>query len=71
MAKKIKRNENDLSTWNVRQLRARAISLHASIYQLECFSSHDMVELMAVEAELERRGYECNESKVLSIQKAS
>ena len=70
MAKKVKHNENKLSTWTVRQLKSQALSLHQIIYQLDCFGSHDMVELDAVEAELNRRGYEFAESKVLSIQKA-
>lgn len=65
-----KYSETDLRTWSTQQLKKRATGLHCSIYQTECFSSHDMVELAAVEAELKRRGYEFEESKVLSIVKA-
>lgn len=66
---KVKYNENNLETWTIRQLKARATSLHGAIYQTECFSSHDMVELQAIEAELNRRGYSFEESKTLSIVK--
>jgi hypothetical protein len=64
------KNENNLKTWTVRQLKARATGLHGAIYQTECFGTHDMLELAAVEAELNSRGYEFSESKILSIRKA-
>ncbi len=43
-----KRSETDLRTWSTRELKKRAVSLHGIIYQLECYATHDMVELDAV-----------------------
>ena len=62
-------NMNDLTTWPVKKLQSLATSLHSSIYQVECFSSHDLLDYEAVKAELESRGYELQESKSLSITK--
>jgi hypothetical protein len=60
---------NDLTTWPVRKLQSLATSLHSSIYQTECFSSHDLRDYEAVKTELESRGFEFQESKSLSITK--
>ena len=65
-----KRSETDLTTWTTNELKKHAVSLYGAIYQTGCYGAHDMVELMAVESELERRGYEFQESKSLSIVKA-
>lgn len=67
---KIKYDPNNLATWTVKQLKDRALSCWSAVYQLDCFSSHDLLELEAVQAELEKRGYECQESKTLDIVKA-
>lgn len=39
------------------QLIETYTALHGSIYGMECFGSHDLLELDATGAELERRGY--------------
>ena len=62
-------SETNLATWTLDQLKKRAIGLHSAIYQTECFGSQDMLELDAIEAELNHRGYEFQESKTLSIVK--
>ena len=62
-------NMNDLTTWPVRKLQSLATSLHSSIYQVECFSSGDIRDYEAIKAELESRGYEFQESRVLNITK--
>lgn len=62
-------NETDLKTWTTIKLKKRAMSLYSAIYHTECFSSHDVNDFMAIESELESRGYEFKESKTLSIVK--
>lgn len=62
-------SETDLTKWTVRKLKQRAVGLYSSIYQSECFSSHDIRDLEAIEAELNSRGYVFNETKNLSIDK--
>jgi hypothetical protein len=62
-----KRDENNLKTWTTRQLKARAMSLYCSIYQVECFSSGDIRDYEAIKAELESRGFEFQEFRSLNI----
>jgi len=39
---KKKVDENDLTTWPVKKLKAQALSLYSAIFQAECFGSHDL-----------------------------
>lgn len=66
----VKYDPNNLSTWTAKQLKDRAKACYCAVYQIDCFSSHDLLELEAVQAELEKRGYEFQESKTLDIVKA-
>jgi hypothetical protein len=43
------------------ELKKRFISLWECIYVHECYGGHDVVELIALANELERRGYEVTE----------
>jgi hypothetical protein len=65
---KTKRSETDLSTWTVRELKKRAQGLFSATQESDAVP-HDLFELEAVEAELNRRGYRCLESRTLSIVK--
>jgi hypothetical protein len=60
---------NNLTTWPVKKLKTLALSLHSSIYQTKCFSSHDLRDYEAVKAELEAREFEFQEGRTLSIMK--
>jgi hypothetical protein len=64
---KKKFNEYNLSTWSTQKLKKHAMGLWSAIYQADCFGSHDLLELQAVENELSVRGYQFQESKTLSI----
>jgi hypothetical protein len=67
----VNNNSSLVQDWTTQKLKKTAESLHSSIYQSECFSSHDLLEYEAVSAELERRGYEIHETKTLDIRKAA
>jgi len=62
-------DKHNLATWTDKQLKACAQGLWCSIYQSECYGTHDLMELDAVQAELEKRGFEFREVKSLSIVK--
>lgn len=62
-------DENNLATWPVRKLKARAIGLYSAIYQAECFSSGDLRDYDAIKFELQNRGYDFEETRSLSITK--
>lgn len=51
----------------VKELKERAEALCDSIYNLECFGTRDLIMYDATLAELESRGYEVTERKVLII----
>lgn len=63
-------SETDLTTWSTVKLKKVAMGLYDAIYQVECFSTGDLLELQAIQNELSSRGYTFNESKSLSIEKA-
>ncbi|WP_309492707.1 hypothetical protein [Candidatus Hecatella orcuttiae] len=44
------------------ELKSRYLSLYEAVFVVECFGSHDVYELMALEDELARRGYRVRES---------
>jgi hypothetical protein len=44
-----------------KELKKRFIALWEAIYVSECYGGHDVVELIALANELERRGYEVTE----------
>ena len=67
MSTKVKRSETNLGTWTARKLKREAVALHGLIFNLETFGIRDLLEYQAIEAELNRRGYEFEESKLLSI----
>jgi hypothetical protein len=64
---KKKFDEYDTTTWTLKQLKKRAIGLHCAINICETYSTGDLHDYDAIKAELESRGYECQESKSLSI----
>jgi hypothetical protein len=53
-----------------KELLAEAYGLFDTIYNVDCFSTKDLVLYDAFCGELEKRGYDINESKTLSIKKA-
>jgi hypothetical protein len=60
----------ELEKLSDRELKRRFISLWQSVYEFECYSVHDLIELEATAQELERRGYEITEVRKPKIQKA-
>jgi hypothetical protein len=58
-----------LSEMSDEELKRRLISLWQSIYELECYGSHDLIELEVIAQELERRGYEVTETRKPRIRK--
>ena len=52
-----------------KQLKHSAIDLHDSIYNIQCYGVHDLMECEAILDELDRRGYEIEESSVLKFEK--
>ena len=50
-------NEKSLEEMTVKELKQRYISLYESIHVVECFNTYDLLELEAIEQELNRRGY--------------
>jgi hypothetical protein len=51
------------------ELKRRFISLWQSVYEFECYGSHDLIELEVIAQELERRGYEITEVRKPRIRK--
>ena len=49
------------------ELMAQAKELFSSIYEVDCFGIKDLVRYELVCRELERRGYEVDETKKLEI----
>jgi hypothetical protein len=60
----------ELEKLSDRELKRRFISLWQSVYEFECYSVHDLIELETTAQELERRGYEITEVRKPKIQKA-
>ena len=58
-----------LSEMSDEELKRRFISLWQSVYEFECFGSHDLIELEVIAQELERRGYEITEVRKPRIRK--
>ena len=50
--------ERPFTAWPDRALVARAKGLHHAVFVVDCAGTHDLITLDAIEAELERRGYE-------------
>jgi hypothetical protein len=50
-------------------LIVEAKSLHSLIHREDCFSMKDLCRLEAIYSELERRGYEINETSTVEITK--
>lgn len=55
--------------WTTAKLKKTATSLYGSIYQAECFSSHDIHDYEAVVSELGDRGYEVHIQKAITFKK--
>ena len=51
-------SEDNFNDKSDEELIADAKSLNALIYQLDCFSSHDILRLDCIISELDKRGYE-------------
>jgi hypothetical protein len=58
-----------LSEMSDEELKRRFISLWQSVYEFECYGSHDLIELEVIAQELERRGYEITEVRKPRIRK--
>jgi hypothetical protein len=71
MPKKKYDDESSLvENWTTKKLKSTATSCHDIVYKVECFSTHDLLELEACLAELEKRGYSIKENKNLIIEKS-
>ena len=46
-----------------------AKGIHAAMYQLDCFSNHDLLQYEFLCRELERRGYTLGTYTVLTVEK--
>ena len=60
---------SDLKRESLKNLKIRALELHTAIYVAECFGCSDLVEYDWIIEELERRGYDINETSKLAITK--
>lgn len=61
---------SNLKDMTVKELKEQAKALCDSIYNLECFGTRDLILYDATLAELESRGYEVIERRVLKIIKS-
>jgi hypothetical protein len=69
-SKKYNNKSEHLEHWTTQKLKKTATGAFCSIFQLDCFSTHDLLLYDACAAELEKRGYSISENKSLSITKA-
>ena len=69
MKKSISYHDKPFKKWTDKQLIDDAKGLYSSIYVMDCYGMHDLIELDGITEELDRRGYEIQESKSINFVK--
>jgi hypothetical protein len=63
--------EKDVDEMSDEELKREYLALWDAIYVSDCYSTYDVIRLMAIADELERRGYELVEKIVIRKSKRS
>lgn len=58
MTKKYNNDSIYFKDWTTQKLKKEAIAFDQMIYQIECYSTHDLIAYQGICNELERRGVE-------------